>query len=44
MPYAPAGLVALVPGSAAAVGFLGSVLASRLAMRARPIDAIGMRD
>jgi putative ABC transport system permease protein len=44
MPYAPAGLVALVLGSAAAVGFLGSILASRLAMRTRPMDAIAVRD
>jgi len=44
VPYAPPGLLALVLGSAAAVGFLGSVLASRLAMRARPVDAIGVRD
>src|SRR4051794_13786930 len=44
VPYAPPGLLALVLGSAAAVGFFGSVLASRLAMRARPVDAIGMPD
>jgi putative ABC transport system permease protein len=44
VPYAPAGLVALILGSAAAVGFFGSVLASRIAMRARPVDAIGVGD
>jgi putative ABC transport system permease protein len=44
VPYAPPGLLALVLGSAAAVGFFGSVLASRLAMRARPVDAIGVQD
>jgi hypothetical protein len=42
--YAPAGLVALVLGSAAAVGFGGSQLATRLAMRARPADAMGARE
>jgi putative ABC transport system permease protein len=44
VPYAPPGLLALVLGSAAAVGFFGSVLASRLALRARPVDAIGAQD
>ena len=44
IPYAPPALLALVLGSAAAVGFFGSVVASRLAMRARPVDAIGVRD
>jgi putative ABC transport system permease protein len=44
IPYAPPGLLALVLGSAAAVGFVGSVLASRLAMRARPVDAISVSD
>jgi putative ABC transport system permease protein len=44
IPHAPVGLVALVFGSAAAVGFVGSQLATRLAMRARPVDAIGVRD
>ena len=43
IPYAPAGLIALVLGSAAAVGFLGSQLATRLAMRARPEEAVGVR-
>jgi putative ABC transport system permease protein len=44
IPYAPAPLLALILGSATAVGFLGSVVASRLAMRARPVDAIGVQD
>jgi putative ABC transport system permease protein len=44
VPYAPPGLVALVLGSAAAVGFGGSQLATRLAMRARPADAMGARE
>ena len=44
VPYAPVGLVALVLGSAAAVGFLGSIVASRLAMRTRPMDAIAVAD
>jgi hypothetical protein len=34
----------LVLGSAAAVGFGGSQLATRLAMRARPADAMGARE
>jgi putative ABC transport system permease protein len=44
IPYAPAGLVLLVLGSAAAVGLAGSEIATRLALRARPVDAIGLRD
>jgi putative ABC transport system permease protein len=44
IPYAPTGLIALVLGSAAAVGFCGSLVATRLAMRARPVDALGVRD
>jgi putative ABC transport system permease protein len=44
VPYAPIGLMALVLGSAAAVGFAGSALATRLALRVRPVDAIGMRE
>ena len=44
MPYAPLGLVALVLGGAAVVAFGGNQLATRLAMRARPVDAIGLRD
>jgi hypothetical protein len=38
MPYAPAGLVALVLGSCAVLGFGGSQLATRLAMRSRPAN------
>ena len=44
IPYAPARLLALVLGSAAAVGLGGSEIAARLALRARPVDAIGLRD
>ena len=44
VPYAPLGLVALVFGSSAAVGLLGTQLATRLALRSRPVDAIGLRD
>ncbi len=44
IPYAPAGLVLLVLGSAAAVGLLGSEIATRLALRSRAVDAIGLRD
>src|SRR4051794_41750652 len=41
-PYAPPGLLALELGSAAAVGFFGSVLASPAAKPARPVGAIRM--
>ena len=44
VPYAPAGLLVLVLGSAAAVGFGGSQLAARVAMRARPAEAMGSRE
>jgi putative ABC transport system permease protein len=44
VPYAPPGLVALVLGSSAAVGVIGIQIATRLAPRARPVDAIGLRD
>ena len=44
IPYAPIGLVALVFGSSAAVAWLGSQLATRLALRSRPVEAIGLRD
>jgi hypothetical protein len=44
VPYAPAGLLALVLGSAAAVGFGGSELAVRLAVRAHPAAAIAAGD
>jgi putative ABC transport system permease protein len=44
IPYAPLGLVALVLGSSAAVAVIGIQIATRLALRARPVDAIGMRE
>jgi putative ABC transport system permease protein len=44
VPYAPAGLVAHVLGSAAVVGFGGSQLAARVALRARPAEAVAGRD
>jgi putative ABC transport system permease protein len=44
VPYAPVGLVALVLGSSAAVAVIGTQIATRLALRARPVDAIGARD
>jgi putative ABC transport system permease protein len=44
VPHAPIGLVALVLGSSAAVGVIGTQIATRLALRARPVDAIGVRD
>jgi putative ABC transport system permease protein len=44
MPYAPPGLLVLVFGSSAAVAVLGTQLATRLAMRARPVEAVGGRD
>jgi putative ABC transport system permease protein len=44
IPYAPPGLVVLVLGSAAAVGLLGSELSTRLAIRSRAVDAIGLHD
>jgi putative ABC transport system permease protein len=44
IPYAPIGVVALVFGSAAAVALLGTELATRLALRSRPADAMGLRD
>jgi hypothetical protein len=36
--------VALVLGSSAAVAVIGVQIATRLALRARPVDAIGMRE
>jgi putative ABC transport system permease protein len=43
-PYAPPALVALVLASAAGVAVIGTQLATRVAMRPRPVDAIGVRD
>jgi putative ABC transport system permease protein len=44
MPYAPVGLVALILGSSAAVALIGTQIATRLALRTRPVDAVGLRD
>ena len=44
IPYAPAGAVALVFGSAALVAWIGTQIATRLALRSRPVDAAGVRD
>ena len=43
-PYAPVGLVALVLGTAAAVGLAATQLSTRLALRPHPVDGIGLRD
>ena len=42
IPYAPAGAVALVFGSSALVAWIGTQIATRLALRSRPVDAIGI--
>ena len=44
IPYAPPGLLALVLASAACVGLLATQLTTRLALRPRPIDGIGLRE
>ena len=44
VPYAPIGLVALVLGASAIVGLLATQFATRLALRPRPVDGIGLRD
>jgi putative ABC transport system permease protein len=44
VPFAPAGLVALVLGSAAAVGLVGTQVSTRIALRPRPVDGISMGD
>lgn len=44
VPYAPIGLVALVVGASAAVGLLATQFSTRLALRPRPVDGIGLRD
>jgi putative ABC transport system permease protein len=44
IPHAPVGVVLLIFGSSAAVGLFGTQVATRLALRARPVDAIGLRD
>jgi len=44
VPAAPAGLVALVLGSAAAIGLLATQVSARIALRPRPVDGISMGD
>ena len=44
VPHAPLALVVLIFGSSAVVGWLGTQIATRLALRARPVDAMGLRD
>src|SRR3954452_18517503 len=43
-PSAPLALVGLVFGSAAAVGVIATQVATRIALRPRPVDGIGVRD
>ena len=44
VPYAPLGVVALVIGASAAVGLLATQFSTRLALRPRPVDGIGLHD
>jgi putative ABC transport system permease protein len=44
VPYAPIGAVALIIGASAAVGLLATQFSTRLALRPRPVDGIGLRD
>jgi putative ABC transport system permease protein len=44
VPSAPLGLVALVLGSAAAIGLLATQVSTRIALRPRPVDGISMGD
>ena len=44
VPYAPIGLVVLVLGASAAVGLVATQFSTRLALRPRPVDGIGLRD
>jgi putative ABC transport system permease protein len=44
VPYAPIGLVALVLGTSAVVGLVATQFSTRLALRPRPVDGIGLRD
>ena len=44
IPYAPIPLIALLLLSAAGIALGGSEVATRLAMRPRPVDAIGIQD
>jgi hypothetical protein len=41
-PSAPLALVGLVFGSAAAVGLIATQVATRIALRPRPVDGIGV--
>jgi putative ABC transport system permease protein len=43
-PSAPPALVALVLGSAALVGVLATQIATRIALRTRPVDGIGVHE
>ena len=44
VPFAPIGLVVLVLGASAAVGLVATQFSTRLALRPRPVDGIGLRD
>jgi putative ABC transport system permease protein len=44
VPYAPVGVIALVIGASAAVGLLATQFSTRLALRPRPVDGIGLND
>ena len=44
MPYVPAGQLAAILGGAALLGVAASQLPTRLALRAKPVDAIGVRE
>ena len=44
VPYAPISLIALVLGASAVVGLVATQLSTRLALRPRPVDGIGLRD
>ena len=43
MPYVPPGQLAAILGGAAVLGMVGSQLPTRLALRAKAVDAIGVR-
>jgi putative ABC transport system permease protein len=44
MPHVPLGQAAAIVGVTAALGLLASQLPTRLALRRRPVEAIGLRD
>jgi hypothetical protein len=44
MPYVPPGQLAAILGGAAVLGMVGSQLPTRLALRAKAVDAIGVRE